>query len=177
MYRWVDSAGRVHYSDTPPATFQQSGGVEMNKQGQVVKRTRSEAERRADTERLAEQARVQQAQQRQAQLDRALISTYADEAEIDLARDRALENLKLVIAGAETRAKVVDANLVELKRRIALLEKSGQPVARALQDQVARTGSESEELKRTIQKNQDAMAQMREKYAADKLRFREITGK
>jgi len=36
---------------------------------------------------------------------------------------------------------------------------------------------ESEELKRTIQKNQDAMVQVREKYAADKARFRELTGK
>ena len=36
---------------------------------------------------------------------------------------------------------------------------------------------EREELQRAIQTNQAAMQQVREKYAADKARFRELTGK
>ena len=177
MYRWVDSNGRVQYSDTPPVTFNQSGGAEMNKQGQVVKRTQSEAERRAEAERLAEQKKVEQAQQKQAQLDRALLATYTSEAEIDLARDRALENHKLVVTGAETRAKAVDANVAELRGRIAGLQRAGKTVNPNLNAQLAQAVRESEELKRTIQSTQAAMVQVREKYAADKLRFREISAK
>lgn len=175
MYRWVDGNGRVHYSDTPPMTFQQSGGAEMSKQGNVIKRTQSEAERRAEAERQVEQQRIQKEQQKQAQLDRALTQTYTTEAEIDLARDRALEHHKLAIKGAEIRGKAVDANLAELKTRIAGIEKSGRPVSQSLKEQLNQANRESQELKRTIQTNQEAMVKVREKYDADKARFSELT--
>lgn len=177
MYRWVDSSGHVQYGDTLPPTYQQSGAAEMNKQGQIIKRTQSEAERKAEAERQAEQKRAQQNQQKQAQLDRALTSTYTTEAEIDLARDRALEHHKLAINGAEIRSKAVDVNLAELTKRIASIEKSGRKVGPNLEDQLAQTNKESQDLKRTIQANEAAMTQVREKYATDKARFRELTGK
>ncbi|WP_296821324.1 DUF4124 domain-containing protein [Thiobacillus sp.] len=177
MYRWVDGNGRVHYGDTLPPTYQQSGAAEMSKQGNIIKRTQSEAERRAQAEREAEQKRIQDEQQKQAQLDRALTQTYTTEAEIDLARDRALENYKLMIRGAEIRAGAVDANLADLRTRIANVQKAGRKVGPGLQEQLDQAVRESEELKRTIQKNQNAMVQVREKYEADKLRFRELTGK
>ena len=177
MYRWVDGNGRVHYGDTLPPTYQKSGAAEMNKQGQVIKRTQSEAERKAEAERQAEQKRIQQEQQRQAQLDRALTQTYTTEAEIDLTRDRALEHHKLAIKGAEIRAKAVDANLAELSARIAKIEKAGRPISPNLKDRLDQATKESLELKRTILNNEEAMVQVREKYAADKARFRELTVK
>ena len=175
MYRWVDGNGRVHYSDTLPQTYQKSGAAEMNKQGMVVRRTQSESERQAEIERQAEQLKIERQQAEQARLDRALMATYTSEAEIDLARDRALEHHKLAIRGAETRAKAVDANLDELRARISAIEKSGRPVSPDLQNQLAQTRKESLELKRTILNNEDAMLQVREKYEADKMRFRQLS--
>jgi len=149
----------------------------MNKQGLVIKRTQSEAERQAEAARLAEQKRIQAEQNKQAQLDRALMSTYTTEAEIDLARDRALEHHKLAIKGAEIRGKAVDANLADLKARIANIEKAGRPVGAGLKDQLDQATREQQELKRTVHSNAEAMMQVREKYAADKARFIELSGK
>ena len=177
MYRWVDGNGRVHYSDTAPTTYRKSGGAELSKQGNIIRRTQSEAERRAEAERQAEQKRIQAEQGKQAQLDRALTQTYTTEAEIDLARDRALEHHRLAIRGAEIRGKAVEANLAELKARIANIEKSGRPVSPNLKEQLDQASRESLDLKRTILNNEEAMLQVREKYAVDKLRFRELTGK
>ena len=177
MYRWVDGNGRVHYSDTAPTTYRKSGGAELSKQGNIIRRTQSEAERRAEAERQAEQKRIQAEQGKQAQLDRALTQTYTTEAEIDLARDRALEHHRLVIRGAEIRGKAVEANLAELKARIANIEKAGRPVSPNLKEQLDQATRESLDLKRTILNNEEAMLQVREKYAADKVRFRELTGK
>lgn len=177
MYRWVDGNGRVHYSDTLPTTFQKSGGAELSKQGNVIRRTQSEAERQAEAERRAEQKRIEVEQGKQAQLDRALTQTYTTEAEIDLARDRALEHHKLAIKGAEIRGKAVEANLAELKARIANIEKAGRPVSPNLKEQLDQVTRESLDLKRTILNNEEAMVQVGEKYAADKARFRELTGK
>lgn len=177
MYRWVDSNGRVHYGDTLPSTYQKSGAAEMNKQGSVIRRTQSEAERKAEAEHLAEQKRIQEEEQKQAQLDRALTATYTSEAEIDLARDRALEHHKLAIKGAEIRAKAVEANLGELNARVAAIQKSGRPVAPNLKEQVAQAANERLELKRTILTNEEAMVKVRERYEADKERFRTLKGR
>ncbi|MHB1083868.1 MAG: DUF4124 domain-containing protein [Thiobacillus sp.] len=177
MYRWVDSNGQVHYGDTLPPTYQKSGAAEISKQGVVIKRTQSEAERKADAERQTEQKRIEQAQQKQAQLDRALTQTYTTEAEIDLARDRALEHHNLAIKGAELRMKAVDANLTELSARIARVEKAGHVVGPNLKDQLFQANRERLDLKRTILNNEEARVQVREKYDADKARFRELTGK
>jgi len=174
MYRWVDANGRVQYSDTPPTTFQKTGGAEMNKQGQVIRRTQSEAERKAEVARQAEQKRIQQEQQKQAQLDRALTSTYTTEAEIDLTRDRALEHHKLAIRGAEIRGEAVAKNLADLRARIATIKKSGRPVGSGLQEQLEQANKENLDIKRTILNNEEAMVKVREKYAADKARFREL---
>lgn len=175
MYRWVDGDGRVHYSDTLPQNYQKSGTDEMNKQGLVIRRTQSEAERMAEIARQAAQLKMERQKAEQARLDRALLATYTTEAEIDLARDRALEHHKLAIRGAETRAKAVEANLAELRERISKIEKSGRPVSPDLQSQLAQIHKESLELKRTILNNEEAMLQVREKYEADKLRFRELS--
>ena len=177
MYRWVDGNGRVHYSDTLPPSYQKSGAAEMNKQGSIIRRTQSEAERRAEAERLSEQKRLQQEQQKQAQLDRALTSTYTTEAEIDLARDRALEHHKLAIKGAEIRGKAVEANLADLRTRIAKIEQAGRKVGTGLTEQLEQATREQQELKRTIQSNEEAMEKVRGKYAADKARFVELSGK
>jgi len=177
MYRWVDANGRVHSTDTLPTKSQKSGGAEMNKQGQVIRRTQSQTERKAEAERQAEQKRIQQEQQKRGQLDRALTQTYTTEAEIDLARDRALEHHRLAITGAEIRGKAVEANVAELKARIANIEKAGRPVSPNLKEQLDQASRESLDIKRTILNNEEAMLQVREKYAADKARFRELTGK
>ena len=69
------------------------------------------------------------------------------------------------------------ANVAELKTRIANIEKAGRPVSPNLKEQLDQASRESLDLKRTIVNNEEAMLQVREKYAADKLRFRELTGK
>ena len=177
MYRWVDSAGRVQYGDTLPASYQKSGAAELNKQGQVIKRTTSAAEREVEANNKAEQVKQKKITNEQARLDRALTSTYTTEAEIDLARDRALAHHKLAINGATVRGKTVDANLKELQKRVGVFSGAKKPVPRNLQMQLAQSEKESLELKRTLLQNEEAMVKVREKYDADKLRFKVLMAK
>ena len=177
MYRWVDSAGRVQYGDTLPATYQKSGASELNKQGQVVKRTASASEREVEATNKAEQAKLKRIADEQARLDRALTSTYTTEAEIDLARDRALAHHKLAIEGAEIRAKAVNANLTELQTRAGKITQAKRPIPPNLQTQLAQSEKESLELKRTVLQNEEAMVKVREKYDADKQRFKILLAK
>ena len=177
MYRWVDGGGRVHYSDTLPSTYQKSGAAEMSKQGVVIKRTQSEAERRAEGVQLEDERLIEEARQQQAQQDRALTQTYTTEVEIDLARDRALTHHNLAIKGAQLRAKTVADNLAELKERSSRLVKAGRPIPPNLKDQLDRTSKESLELRRSVLNHEESLMKVREKYDTDKLRFRELTRK
>ena len=177
MYRWVDSAGRVQYGDTLPATYQKSGAAELNKQGLVIKRTASATERDAEAASKAEQAKLKVIADEQARLDRALTSTYTTEAEIDLARDRALAHHELAIKGAEVRSKVVATNLKELKTRAASLTQAKKPIPPNLQLQLNQIQNERDELFRTIVQNKEAMVKVREKYDADKQRFKVLMAK
>ena len=177
MYRWVDSNGRVQYGDTLPATYQKSGAVELNKQGQVIKRTASSTERAANAATMAEQAKLKRAADEQTRLDRALTSTYTTEAEIDLSRDRALAHHKLVIQGAEIRAKVVEVNLKELQSKVGKFTGAKKPVPNNLQMQLAQSQKESLDLKQTMLQNQEAMVKVREKYETDKQRFKVLLAK
>ncbi len=177
MYRWVDSTGHVQYGDTLPATYQKSGAAELNKQGQVIKRTASATERDAEAASKAEQAKLKVISDEQTRLDRALTSTYTTEAEIDLARDRALAHHELAIKGAETRTKAVEANLKDLQARAASITRLKKPVPPNLQMQLAQSEKESLELKRSTLQNEQAMIKVREKYAADKQRFKSLLAK
>ena len=177
MYRWVDSNGRVQYGDTLPVTYQKSGAAELSKQGQVIKRTASTTEREAQAATLAEQVKLKRAADEQARLDRALTSTYTTEAEIDLARDRALAHHELAIKGAEMRGKAVSANLKDLKARVASITQSKKPIPPNLQMQLDQIQNERKELFRTIVQNKEAMVQVREKYETDKQRFKVLVAK
>ncbi len=177
MYRWVDSTGHVQYGDTLPATYQKSGAAELNKQGQVIKRTASATERSAEAASKAEQAKLKVITDEQTRLDRALTSTYTTEAEIDLARDRALAHHELAIKGAETRTKAVEANLKDLQTRVASITRLKKPVPANLQMQLAQSEKESLELKHSTLQNEQAMIKVREKYAADKQRFKSLIAK
>lgn len=177
MYRWVDGNGRVHYSDTLPSTYQKSGAAEMSKQGLVIKRTQSEAERRAEGVQLEEERLAEQTRQQQAQQDRALTLTYTTEAEIDLARDRALEHHNMAIKGTQLRAKIVADNLAELQERAARLIKAGRPIPPNLKAQLDQVSKESLELRRSVLNHEEALMKVRVKYDTDKLRFRELTHK
>lgn len=177
MYRWVDSNGRVQYGDTLPTTYQKSGAAELSKQGQVIKRTASTAEREAEAANLAEQARLKRIADEQARMDRALTSTYTSEAEIDLARDRALAHHQLAIQGARLRAKAVRDNQKELQARVNSATQARKPIPANLQMQVAQNEKEGQELRLTIVKNMEAMVKVREKYEADKQRFKMLIAK
>jgi hypothetical protein len=174
MYRWVDASGHVQYGDTLPTNYQKSGAAELNKQGIVVKRTASEAERRVAAVSAAEEARKKRLANEQERLDHALTATYTTVEEIDLARDRALEFHKLAINSASIRIKVVDVNLARWKDRAATIARNGSPVPPNLAAQIAQAGSESANLQRTITQSQAAMVQVREKYELDKQRFKAL---
>jgi hypothetical protein len=95
MYRWVDAQGKVQYSDHPPPEAGRSGHIEMDAQGRVTKRVKAlpttpEGRKQLELE-TARQAAQEREAQEQRRRDSALLSTYRNIAELDKAKQRALE--------------------------------------------------------------------------------------
>lgn len=92
-YKWVDEHGRTQYGDTIPPQYVKQGSEELNKKGVVIKRTAgalNEEQRKAKLEADAKKKDEEYQALEQKRKDRALLSTYTSEKEIDLIRDRNL---------------------------------------------------------------------------------------
>jgi hypothetical protein len=177
MYRWVDAQGNVQYSDTLPPASAGRGNAEISKTGQTVRKTESAEEKRARLAREADAALQKKAADEQARKDRALLSTYTTEQEIDLSRQRALEHHMLIIKSAQSMLKPLAQGVDELDRKIRAAKAAGKPVHPLVQQQYDAKLAEAAENQRVIKANEDAMIEVRARYEADKLRFRELTGK
>jgi hypothetical protein len=177
-YRWVDSKGKVHYGDVMPPQQSGLGHQELDRQGRVVREaprtllTPEERRRQADeaAARAEHMRRVEDQQRR----DRALLSTYADETEIDLARDRALELEQLTLNGLRARmhsgaAKLAYAN-DQLARYRAARATEPANVAQMRDEalaELARIGA-------AIAQREKTMGELKQRFEADKERFQEL---
>lgn len=177
MYKWVDAQGKVHYTDTLPPSSASQGNAELSKTGNVVKKTESAEERQKRLAAEAQAAERKKLADEQARKDRALLSTYTSEKEIDLARDRALEHHKLAINSAQSRLKQLEPRRQELVKKIQAATKDGKPAPVHLKEQRTAMVAEIEETRRIVKVNEDALVAVRERYEAEKLRFRELSGK
>ncbi|OHX13624.1 hypothetical protein BI347_08935 [Chromobacterium sphagni] len=126
LYKWVDEAGRVHYSDTPPLQNQSGGVAELNKQGAVRKPAESDAQRKA-REASSAAARMQlQRQQDATRHDQALIQSYSTLADLKTDRERQLSVLQSAYHALELRAQGLQIQQRDLQKDLDLSRKLQQ---------------------------------------------------
>ena len=175
MYKWVDDQGVVHYTDRIPPESVSKGATVLDKQGRSVKTIdpAPTAEQRKATEAEVERQRdVAKANAEQARRDRALTQSFTSEAEIDVARARA-------IATMEGQLATIGAYIADMTRRKQEVEKrragyGTKPVPAAVETEL---NSVTEELARqnALQaQKREALAAIGKKYDADKKRWQEI---
>lgn len=171
-YRWVDEQGKVHYSDTIPPQQAGKGSVELDKQGRVKKENPRTAlspeERRRQEEALSQSESAKRQEQLQRRRDKSLLSTYVSEEEIDLTRDRAVDQEMSMLAGLKVRLKAAGEKLDYANRQLAT-----RP-GKAYQQMRDEAKAEQAQLNELIRQRETALVDTRARYEADKLRFREL---
>lgn len=177
-YRWVDEQGKVHYGDVIPSQEAGLGSVELDKQGRVMKenpRTRLSTEERRRLEegriRIEDAKRQEETQRRR---DRALLTTYVSEAEIDLTRDRALDQEISNVNGLKARMKSASEKLAYANDQLSQSAKSGKGAPRTFTQMRGEAQKELAQLEKLVQQHEQAMEEIKTRYEADKLRFREL---
>jgi len=177
LYKWTDAHGEVHYSDKLPVEAVNGATTQLNRQGITVHKTeaarpiaqqpvaRTESEEQKLRE--AERARVLAARR-----DRALIESYASEAEIDLAKSRA-------VATIDGQVRSAYAYLAQMtKRRQELEDKkptyAPRPVPGSLVREIETIDAEMGRQNEFIAAKEREAANVAARYDADKERFREL---
>ena len=96
LYKWVDNKGETHYGEAIPPEYADRDSVQFDDKGRVIKRTEklTREERRAKEEAEAKIKTDEAAAFEQRRKDKMLLNTYSSEKEIDLARDRNLQQVE-----------------------------------------------------------------------------------
>ena len=177
MYKWVDEQGKTHYGNAVPPQYAQQGNTELDKKGAVIKKTDAALtpeQRKAKEEELAQQKEEDKKKLEQKRRDKALLNTYTTEKEIDLVRDRNLQQGELQLQSMELRAKQVQPRLDQARKRAQDILARKRPVPPDLQQEMEEAEKEMQRLQEMIKLRRMDMDAIRARFEDDKKRFREL---
>jgi hypothetical protein len=179
-YKCVDEKGVTHIGDTPPAGCATVMMYEISRSGTVVREIEptptpeqakarlEEAERRKEAERVAGE---------QKRKDVALLSSYSNEREFDVARDRNIEPLNGRIYNSKDRLKVLDKRLKEIDDEMEFYKAGKSKTAKtreappSLMHEQARVKTEKESLEKSIAGSEKEIEALKVKFDSDKKRW------
>ncbi|MFA5171203.1 MAG: DUF4124 domain-containing protein [Sulfuriferula sp.] len=165
IYKWKDAQGVTHYGDTMPPQAAGRATIEMNKKGNIIKETAAALTPQQRAQNEIEQAKLKKEAQtltEQKRRDSALLNTYTSPAEIDLARDRSLEQYNLVINGTNARLEPLRAKQAKLSPK---------------SDEYVENMKHITDLMEIIAQKNAEIATTKAKFDADRARYIELTGK
>ena len=174
-YKWVDDKGVVHYTDKIPPESVNKGNVELNKQGVTVKRVdpaltaEQRRAREAEAERQRELAKAREYTDRR---DRALLATYTNEGEIDLARSRSLSTIEAQVQSSTSYSALLTKRKAELEARKA--EQGDKPVAVVVERELTNINSELAKQVELLVAKKKEIEVVNARYDNDKQRWAEL---
>lgn len=165
LYKWVDDKGETHYGEVIPPEYADKSRVQLDAKGRPVKQKDATA-KPADDAAALEQRRK----------DKALLNTYSNEKEIDLARDRNLQQIEARISSIKLLQQSAQESLDGYNKEANGLKQTGKPIPASLQSDIATSQGKLEKLKQDLVTAQEKGAAVRASFEADKTRYRELTG-
>jgi hypothetical protein len=177
-YRWVDKDGKVQYSDVMPPAQAGKGHAELDKYGRVIKEERrslmTPLEIEQEQQAAAHQEALKRQQQAQQRRDKALLSTYTSEKEIELARDRALELESLNIRGLQTRMDSAAQKLAEANAKLAISRNEGKPASASILQMRDEAQRELAQISESMNLRTKAIENIHKRFEEDEKRFLEL---
>jgi hypothetical protein len=182
-YKCVDEKGVTHIGDTPPAGCATVMMYEISPSGAVIRNIEPTPTPEQLKAKLEEEARKKEADKLaadQKRKDLALLSSYSNEKEFDVARDRNVEPLNGRIYNSKDRIKAIDKRLKELddesefykagKSKTAKTREVPPPVVAELQ----RLHAEKDLLEKSIAGNEKEIEALKVKFDTDKKRWLDL---
>jgi len=178
LYKWVDDKGVTHYGEVIPPEYTNKSNAQLSDKGRVIKRTEeiNNKERRANEEEDAKKHIDNEAKLEQSRKDKALLNTFSNEKEIDLARDRNLHQVESLISSIQSLQKAARENLKNYQQEAEERKRAGRKLHASLQADITESENKLAKLQLDLVKAQEKAAAVKASYEADKVRFRELNG-
>lgn len=176
-YRWKDTAGVVHFSDTIPASALAGGYDVVDNQGRVVRHVGREltpAERRAAAAEAARQADAKRLAQQRSLEDAQLLSAYPTDKDLQAAQQGELKQIEVDLASLERNLKDQESSLTELLAHAADLQHSGKPVPPFVNKRIAEQRDMVNGERSALSRQQSDLAKAKLKFAAQLQRYRAL---
>ena len=173
-YKWVDENGVTHYGDSIPPEYRNNANIELNKRGVILKKNDpalTVEERKAKEAELAKQRKQETEQKRK---DTILMKTYSSVEEIDLARDRNLQQAERVVKDTQTRLKSVQSDLDESRKHAAAYVRENTPVPGGLQYDIETLEKNKQDLELAILQKRTDAEELRARFEEDKKHYIEL---
>jgi hypothetical protein len=179
LYKWVDDKGTTHYGETILPEYANKDRAELNKAGRVVntKEILTPEERLAKEQEETRKRDDAAAVLEQKRRDKALVETYSNSKEIDLARSRNLQQIEGRINSASSQLKMANDNLLAFQKEADQRTKTGQKIPATLQQDLNESQARLSRLQQELDKYKAEKAAVEARYDADKTRYKELTGK
>jgi hypothetical protein len=167
--------GRTYSGDRPPPECANSDIRELNKDGsvrRVIPRPMTQEEQKARALEAKKRLEEEEKLLAQRRRDRSLLEAYANEGEIEAARQKALDTSNEVIRRSQTRIERMDAERKRLDEESEFYKK------RDLPDSVKRAYANNEQEKaaelKIVRDAQAEMQRINDRFDAERKRFREL---
>jgi len=173
LYKWVDSNGTTHYGETIPPEYANREAVKLDK-GRIQQRDDVRAksgQKQTVRDPAAEKDRIEAERH-----DNALINTYSSEKEIDLARDRNLQQVEARTNSFSVLLKSAQENLASLQQEAEKMTKQGRKVFKSLEEDIVEANAHIAKLENDLNQSLKETEAVKARYAADKARYRELKG-
>ncbi len=179
LYKWVDDNGTTHYGETIPPEYANKDRAELNKSGRLIKTIEvpTPAERKARAQEDAKKRADEKDALEQKRRDTMLTSTYSNVKEIDLARNRSLQQVNARINNNNSQLRMANDNLLGLRQESENYGRVNKPVPKDLQDDVKEAQARVDKLQRNLEKTLAEKTAVEARYDADKARYQELTGR
>lgn len=173
LYKWVDKDGQTHYGETIPPEYANSDTKVLEKNRVTDRKDGFDKQQQEESKIDPEVAKAAREAKRH---DEALINTYSNEKEIDLARDRNLLQVEARINSYSTLLKSAQASLADLRKESDDLTKAGRKIPPSLTEDIAEAEARVAKLQKDLDTSQKESESVKAHYEADKRRYRELKG-
>ncbi|NCN89323.1 MAG: DUF4124 domain-containing protein [Gallionella sp.] len=169
LYKWVDENGTTHYGETIPPNY-------ANRNTQTLEKGRLQERESAREKPGKNSISLSRDEEQARRRDNALINTYSSEKEIDLARDRNLQQVEARTNSFSVLLKSAQENLVSLQQEAEKMTKQGRKVFKSLEEDMVEANAHIAKLENDLNQSLKETEAVKARYAADKARYRELKG-
>jgi DNA repair exonuclease SbcCD ATPase subunit len=178
---WTNNQGVRECGNAVPPEYAQQETRTINQRGMtldVKERAQTPEEYAAEQQRRREEearaAEEKRRREEQAKNDHVLLSTFASEQDIIMARDRQVSALKDLVEYTRLSAGKVEAKLADYQKRVEKLQSAGKSVPKNLEEDVDMLQKQLENKQDYIAAKQEEITSLQAKYDQDLQRFREL---